>query len=419
MKKFLTIIFMIFVFTSKVFASTADNESSNSIPYDGNRCDDEYGNQVVRYCCRIPNVSISVNNSLTVDIFSLKDQSKLLNTSSFTVLDNNDYFTAGTAVILDIHDDYYGSWNLEGNYYIQTNDAASEYNEMSDDECKNMVISFIRGQIENSMLESGIHTVEYSKDDSKEKFTVSPTTTVDGDIEIDKDNIYETKTFSSRTSYNIYKTCLNRKTGKVNYLSDGEVCDSDSIDVNEMYGIYDKTIYFIPFNLKSTDNFGVKVGYNAAAGIGGQNAWTFNGRRNWNIKLPFKQKFYNEVGNGRNSYLDGFNFYARQIDYNSFTTNINNCSFWKADKSNDYIDSAINSIGSSFDSISYLVDKLSVDNIKKIREYNKNHKYTDWDNVNIDGSSSYIDNSLIVRTNNDSHYKLGCGPLNSDKDACK
>ena len=49
-----------------------------------------------------------------------------------------------------------------------------------------------------------------------------------------------------------------------------------------------------------------------------------------------------------------------------------------------------------------------------MRKYNKDNPYTSWSNMNLDGTSKYIDNEEIIKRGNDiSVYKLGCGPANS------
>ena len=425
MKKIMIFICAFFTFVPVFFAATEPKNDNKSYSVK-NGCYDDKGNRVTDLCCFLPDVTVDTTNSMTIDIFKLDDQETLLNKTSLTKLDSIMFFPAGTAAVLDIHDDYWGSWHLNGVVSYNIDPSASQKIDYDPGNpaayCNNLAINHILESIGSSMAKGGVHSVEYSNDDINDKFTVTPTTVEDSHntTNVTVDNMYDGGNFSFRASYNIYKTCLNRKTGKVKYLSNGNSCDGDSIDVNEMYGIHGKSVYFIPLNLKSTDKLGVSVSYLDSGDSGDyESMWTFSGQKEWIVNIPFEQKFYNEVSEKRKNYFRGFSFYARQIDHNKFPTTINKCSFWKANKNNDYIDNSIKNLDSSFENMTYVVNNLSVENIKKIRDYNKNHKYTDWDNINIDGNSNYIDGTVIARKNSNIHYKLGCGPLNSDKDICK
>ena len=193
-------------------AATTPNPFSNTITYTADTCS---GNDELEYCCLIPNVRIDTVSSLTIDIFSLNNQTHLLNTTSFTALDRENYFTAGTAVLLDIHDDFHGSWSLDGHYDIDVPNGV--ITEEMREKCRQMTVDFAVSQIYNSMMATGVHNVIYSNDDPNDRFSVTPTTTIEDMTEVSEENLYEPKSFSSTSSYNIYKTCLNRKTGKIKY----------------------------------------------------------------------------------------------------------------------------------------------------------------------------------------------------------
>lgn len=134
------------------------------------------------------------------------------------------------------------------------------------------------------------------------------------------------------------------------------------------------------------------------------------------IKIPTKQRFYNEVETDDNSgnktvKFNGFNFYYRPIDTeNPFPNGITSgtTSLW----------TEYNNLGSlpnldlseSFDNVTYVAENI---NPSSIRKYNKNNLYTSWSNMNIDGTSKYIDDeNVIKRVKKGNIYKLGCGPIN-------
>lgn len=241
--------------------------------------------------------------------------------------------------------------------------------------------------------------------------------------------------------------CMNVKTGMVRYLDGGGKCDeSVEYEVTKDKDGYWK--YFIPLNANSKDGFSFTLTSSGAKKnskmceeiidkypdtyqykIIDSNMNSFIGR---NISrqaaknavsrgcyfqttaiIPVKQRFYNELENGKN--FKGFNFYYRPIDINEpFPNGLNNTSLWydwskDVDKDPD--------ISKSYNKTNYVA--LVGTNTSTIRNYTTDDlPYTTWSNMKLDGTSEFIDfldrNHIGGRIEDyDKQYKLGCGPLNS------
>lgn len=133
------------------------------------------------------------------------------------------------------------------------------------------------------------------------------------------------------------------------------------------------------------------------------------------IKIPVNQKFYNEMSTtnesgNTTSNFNGFNFYYRPIDINNpFPNGLSTSSIWEDWNNNKNKDLDLTK---SFENVTYIATNIDARNI---RTYNKNNSYTSWSNMNIDGTSKYIDNEGVIQRNNGiSVYKLGCGPANEN-----
>ena len=201
----------------------------------------------------------------------------------------------------------------------------------------------------------------------------------------------------------------------------GQSCGNDEwIDVNQYYGVYDKSIYFIPMNLKSNKLFGIEVDTVADSDI--MQYWTFgdDGKIHWVSQIKTIQKFFAESSSGGSTKFSGFAFFSRQIDpYNFSLKNTSSCNMWRNKTDDDYIAQAKDKLSESFDKVTYSTVVLNNDIISDIRSYNKEKPYTSWDNIRLDGSSQYIDNNdIIIRQSGTSYYKLGCGPLNKGRGVC-
>jgi len=154
------------------------------------------------------------------------------------------------------------------------------------------------------------------------------------------------------------------------------------------------------------------------------------------IKIPVKQKFYNENQNGTTVKFDGFNFYYKPIDASKATSDnqddiifpngaldngvfaLLHPSLWAEWYSNYHSSNAAKKalaldLSKSYKDITYYANNI---NANTIREYNANYPYTSWDNMFTTGISSFIESKGIITRNvaRDSFYKLGCGPANSD-----
>lgn len=251
--------------------------------------------------------------------------------------------------------------------------------------------------------------------------------------------------------------CMNVKTSEVTYgrtckAKNGEVQIKNSTIQDEYLG--DSVSiwhYFIPLNTKSTDEFSLDVienenkvfsvnqceyfmkdeeSYkNYIVPAGGKNSFVgdYNNKKrtsnDWKtlknsegchistkISFPISQEFYNETSNKGDISFKGFNFYYRPIDINNpFPNGIITPSLWEgwSEKKSSL------KISDSYNSVSYIAEGI---NASEIRKYNDKYDYTSWNNMNVNGSSSFINTSGIVnRKEKDGYYALGCGPANSNK----
>ena len=140
------------------------------------------------------------------------------------------------------------------------------------------------------------------------------------------------------------------------------------------------------------------------------------------VNFKIKQEFYNED----NKKIKGYGTYFKPIDINNpFPNGINDKSYWKniLNTSNNTLTlidannktTHIN-LNDSFESITYLAD---VSNTKRIKDYNKNYFYTSWEEMNINGSSNFINEGYVTRNGLPNYYKLGCGPSNINWKGCQ
>lgn len=148
------------------------------------------------------------------------------------------------------------------------------------------------------------------------------------------------------------------------------------------------------------------------------------------VNFPIEQKFYQEktiIDSGvEKIQFKGFNFYYKPIDVseantsnqfdivfpNGITRNwlgkITTPTLWE-----DWIESSTKTpdLSKSYTEKTYVATNI---NAKKIRDYNKINQYTSWNNMYTTGVSKFIETEGIItrQVNQDSFYKLGCGPLN-------
>ena len=160
------------------------------------------------------------------------------------------------------------------------------------------------------------------------------------------------------------------------------------------------------------------------------------------IQIPIRQGFYNEVEatdnvtNNKKIKFNGFNFYYKPIDVSSLSSsedqttrifpngistdsdgNLTVITLWDdwylAQKSpGKYSLAEKPDLSESYSENTYYAINI---NPNQIREYNKNNSYTSWSNMNVNGTSKFInDEDGIIKRNIDTSeiYKLGCGPLN-------
>ena len=141
-----------------------------------------------------------------------------------------------------------------------------------------------------------------------------------------------------------------------------------------------------------------------------------------NIKLPLKQKFYNEETENGQIKFKGFNFYYRQIDYkNPFPNGLDENSYWydwyQTNYQNGTYTKNIESpnIMSSFNTRTYEATNI---NATEVRKYTSSNPYTSWNGMFSSGQSGFIKQGYVKRITNQNYYSLGCGPANNTWKGC-
>lgn len=252
-----------------------------------------------------------------------------------------------------------------------------------------------------------------------------------GIIEIQNETTYD-KYLNENITYWHYFIPLNTKTSKENFYIQIAKNTDKKLNVNECKSYMEKyntpkkmyTNYIVPATSSLTfkDDYGkLKMNSDAWKEVQKGNGCYFTTI----VKIPVVQKFYNEEQNNNNQIIfKGFNFYYRAIDINNpFPNGIAADSYWyewgQSQKANQ---NPTPDLSESFTTKTYEAKNI---NVSAVREYNEEHPYTSWDEMNINGSSSLINsnkinNTLIERIgNNKDYYKLGCGPANEDWEECR
>lgn len=250
--------------------------------------------------------------------------------------------------------------------------------------------------------------------------------------------------------YNMSKTCINIKTSQVRYLTTNGSCNNDEIEIkNDKIDGIEHWHYFIPLNTKTNSDFYIMI-----SNISDSNKkdsafcqslidnnsnykdYIIKNDRGESIKLtgykerdkervslgcyvgakiniPISQKFYHEDNYNK---FKGFNFYYKPIDINNpFPNGIGTSSIWyewsKQGKTNP-------NLSNSYNNVTYIAQNI---NANAVRNYTKDNPYTSWNNMNLNGTSQFIETENIVTrlVDRNSFYKLGCGPSNSDWSECK
>lgn len=275
-----------------------------------------------------------------------------------------------------------------------------------------------------------------------------------------------TKTIRIKVKYNPQQTCLNRKTAQVTYVKFGEKCDGESMEVKNFTSIRDENdkvgMYFIPLNTKSNHTYTYELQAKSKQieelckayiekykdpkdqrwrklllGNNKQSMANMNYNQAkkavkggcyyaMNFEFKVKQEFYNENSSNR---LEGYGFYYRPIDAsNPFPNGLGDSTYWgekglyNSKENSVTIDKKTYDLDDSFKTVTYTAN---VNNPTAIREYNKradsegrSYLYMSWDNMNVDGSSGFINAGYVTRNGKQSYYKLGCGPSNNTWKEC-
>lgn len=247
--------------------------------------------------------------------------------------------------------------------------------------------------------------------------------------------------------YEMYGACINVKTGKVRYLNKNDTCNADEYFIENDNTSEDTRHWhvFTPLNTKTPDGYTLSLTPNTNTIQRGDICQAYVDKYSTNyeytkyikpttgsfiknvkadkkkvingcyfqtiINFPTVQKFYGEEIDGENSTLIGFNFYYRPIEItNPFPNGIASDSYWKewGDSSKKDPD-----LSKSFNEVTYYTNGID---LTTIREYNDKFNYTNWTDMNINGSSDFIaKNSFLERNStitNNSFYSLGCGLSN-------
>lgn len=250
--------------------------------------------------------------------------------------------------------------------------------------------------------------------------------------------------------YEMYGACINVKTGKVRYLNKDDKCGT-----NEYYIANDNESeatrhwhVFTPLNTKTPEGYAILLTPNkntvqdkgicanivekysknneymnyikpaSGAFVGNTKTDSALAKRagcyfEMTLKVPTTQKFYGEEINsaGNDSTLIGFAFYYRPIDItNPFPNGIANDSYWQEWNEKKQKDP---DLSKSFDQITYQTNGID---LSYIREYNDKNNYTSWLDMNINGTSTFVNSSKILNRSStikqENLYNLGCGPTN-------
>ena len=132
------------------------------------------------------------------------------------------------------------------------------------------------------------------------------------------------------------------------------------------------------------------------------------------------QKFYNETSSNK---LKGYGFFYRPIDVsNPFPNELTNSTYWGKEGLYNSVNNTVTVDGTTTDldnSFSTVTYTALIKNPDSVRNYNKDNLYMSWENMNISGTSQFINNSgYIKRNGTQSFYRLGCGPANSTWIGC-
>lgn len=279
-----------------------------------------------------------------------------------------------------------------------------------------------------------------------------------------------TKSLEYKIKYNLINSCVNVKTGLITIRK--ESCNGDEIAAHVLSPNGNDNVgkYFIPLNTKSNDKFKFELNPNSSSAalreadlcldfirkysfwrnfIRDKNGKDFFGVSESEAKAKIKsdkyckygivvsfyvdQEFYNENASNK---LEGYGFYYRPIDVsNPFPNGLGNSTYWgQKDETNKILYSVENNsvtidnktydLDDSFKTVTYTAN---INNPNAIREYNKradsegrSYLYMSWDNMNVDGSSGFINDGYVTRNDGkQSYYKLGCGPSNNTWKECE
>lgn len=285
------------------------------------------------------------------------------------------------------------------------------------------------------------------------------------------------KTSYQRIKYNPQKTCINVKTGNVNYIKFDENCnENNEITVKNFTNAEGERIgmYFIPLNTKSVSTYRYFMDSNNSGKQSPElcenflNKYGADGR--WRILLkdqdgqPFptnisvetareyvkngcyyavtvnfniNQEFYNE---NNSNMIEGYGVYFRPIDINNpFPNGLSSNSLWNGfyNATSKKVENVKDAIGNNIDlkksfnsnELNYKI-YLTNKKIKNIKKFNASEEeskgiYTSWEAMRKNGTSSFITTgrfdilNRITKNNKYNFYKLGCGPLNANWEECK
>lgn len=184
--------------------------------------------------------------------------------------------------------------------------------------------------------------------------------------------------------FTLYRACIDRETAKVNYIESSDSCDNDEIDGGQLY--------YIPLK-QPTGTVPIKVSVNDVNVLKDED-WEID----YTCKVDNTQKLYNETD-------WSFNFIYRPITLSTPFPGREPSGNWipfMEEAKNKNSDAAKKLTRNNLE---YEIN-LSRSDIIKIKNYNKNKKYTSLSTINPNGNSTYLD-TLTFKTHTSIYNYLG------------
>lgn len=452
---------------------TGGDENSNNEPLTGSFNMSDFNRNGYSFSCSYK-YTLDPNGGIEINVFN-QENNLIMGDDTLRLKES---IKAGTGVGISIYEKVSVSWNIEVEvvrksscYVVRCSDTGESYRECGEieelpryctyyregskiltsgneyDECVQRTDTEIRSKMENSISSSSFLRLKNANDVLSDE-TVS--------ISAEKDCERGENKYTCTYTYLPNAVCMNKVTAEVRYSKDGN-CDlskefvvgNDSISGKEHFH------YFVPMNVTNgefslilSNKNEVKAKEWCLAAIDyNRNTYFEHLYTNSNKPVRLSERFEiakTQVSNGclymteikipvsegiyavnSQEKISGFNFYVRNIDERDpFPVPVNDInSLWYDWYQNNYNDEgkygATNmapNIRNSFNEISYKAENIKSSDIKN---YNSNKSYLN-NSLNYLGKSEFITNNSIFSSYVSPGYRVGCGPLNIDKqEGCK